>query len=139
MCSGARSRSANGAMARRHSPASSSSTPSSSGLSDWTVRPGPPTPPPGDAGPRRSPRAPAADRDRRIAGDVVSAITEAGFARHFAPREFGGAEGTFTDYLHGTAVLAQGCASAAWCASVFASQSRAAAYLPEEAKQEIWA
>ncbi|MFC4562770.1 acyl-CoA dehydrogenase family protein [Nocardiopsis mangrovi] len=83
--------------------------------------------------------AASADRDRRLAGDVVSAITEAGFARHFTPREFGGAEGTFAAYLRGTSVLAQGCASAAWCASVIASQSRAAAYLPAEGRHEIWA
>ncbi|MFC3998507.1 acyl-CoA dehydrogenase family protein [Nocardiopsis sediminis] len=83
--------------------------------------------------------AAAADRERRLTGDVVSAITDAGFARHFAPREFGGAEGTFTDYLHGTAALAQGCASAAWCASVIGSACRAAAYLPAEGRSEVWA
>lgn len=90
-------------------------------------------------------RAAAADHayrtesDRRLAAPVVRAIVEAGFARHFVPDRFGGNGGSFATFVARTATVAEGCASAGWCASLFASHARMAAYLPEEGQRELWA
>ncbi|MEU2287237.1 acyl-CoA dehydrogenase family protein [Streptomyces sp. NPDC013178] len=86
-----------------------------------------------------SPLARQADRDRRLDPEAVEAITEAGFPRHFVPRRFGGTAGTFTDFTEAVTEVAQGCAAAGWCASLFASHARLAAYLPAAGQEELWA
>lgn len=73
-----------------------------------------------------------ADRRGRLEPDVVETITSAGFARHFS------AGGTFTALFEWVAEVAQGCTSAAWCASLWATHARFARYLPESAQDEIW-
>jgi len=75
---------------------------------------------------------------RRLAPEAVEALTEAGFPGHFAPLEHGGAAGGFAEYVEAVAALAEGCASAGWCASLYASHARIAAYLPVEGRQELW-
>ncbi|MEU4349631.1 acyl-CoA dehydrogenase family protein [Streptomyces sp. NPDC023838] len=80
----------------------------------------------------------SADRERVLAPEAVQAITAAGFARHFVPRRFGGAAGTFTDFVGAVTEVAAGCTSAGWCAALFASHARMAAYLPARGQQEIW-
>jgi two-component flavin-dependent monooxygenase len=79
-----------------------------------------------------------ADRDRRLSPEVVQALTDAGFARHFVPLGFGGEAGTFTAFLRDVATVAEGCASAGWCASLLASHARMAAFLPAEGRRELW-
>ncbi|MCX5358219.1 acyl-CoA dehydrogenase family protein [Streptomyces sp. NBC_00124] len=82
--------------------------------------------------------ASAADRDRRLAPAVVTALKEAGFARHFVPRRWGGREGGFADLITATALIAGQCPSAAWCGMLWAAHGRYAARLPEEGQRELW-
>ncbi|MEV6078534.1 acyl-CoA dehydrogenase family protein [Streptomyces sp. NPDC052069] len=79
-----------------------------------------------------------ADSERRLNERTMAALDDAGFARHFVPRRWGGREGTFTDAFLATAQLAESCASAAWCAMLWAAHARFAGRLPEEAQQELW-
>ncbi|MFE0464890.1 acyl-CoA dehydrogenase family protein [Kitasatospora sp. NPDC058965] len=80
-----------------------------------------------------------ADLDRRPRPEVTDAIRAAGFARHFVPARFGGAEGSFTDFTRAVAEVAEGDASAAWCASIAATLGRMAAFLPEQGQRTVWA
>ncbi|MHC0432394.1 acyl-CoA dehydrogenase family protein [Streptomyces sp. O3] len=76
---------------------------------------------------------------RKLTDDLAAAITEAGFARHFVPRRWGGAAGDFTSLLDASACVAEACASTAWCATLYASHARLAGYLPEQAQHDLWA
>ncbi|MFF5706502.1 hydrolase [Streptomyces sp. NPDC012794] len=80
-----------------------------------------------------------ADADRALSRTVSDGIVDAGFAGHFVPARWGGRDGTATELLHAVSALAQGCTSAAWCASVIAGAGRMGAFLPEEGQQELWA
>lgn len=86
-----------------------------------------------------SDHSPAAEEQRQLHPDVVQAILAAGFARHFVPTRWGGLAGDFVEAAEAVAALGEGCASAAWCASLTASLGRMAAYLPEEGRAEVWA
>ncbi|MEW2291324.1 acyl-CoA dehydrogenase family protein [Streptomyces sp. NPDC006743] len=95
---------------------------------------------------RVAPAAKTAERDlewtrtrRRLTADIADSLVEAGFARHFVPRRWEGAAGTFTALLTSVRVVAESCASTAWCAALYASNARLAAYLPEEGQRELWA
>ncbi|MFE2214197.1 acyl-CoA dehydrogenase family protein [Streptomyces canus] len=79
-----------------------------------------------------------AEERRRLTPEVAAAVSEAGFPRHFVPRRQGGAAGEFTELATGTAVVAEACASAAWCAALYAAHGRLAAYLPQEGQDELW-
>lgn len=83
--------------------------------------------------------AAGADRDGVLHRDVLEGILDAGFARHFVPREWGGVAGRTSDLLHAAAALGEGCASAAWTASVIAGAARMGAYLPEQGQRDLWA
>ncbi|MEV5507948.1 oxidoreductase [Streptomyces orinoci] len=85
------------------------------------------------------PAAAAADARARLDAAVVAAVTEAGFARHFVPRRWGGTEGTFTELLDAAAQLGESCPSTAWCATLWAWHGRFAAVLPERGQRELWA
>ncbi|MCZ0997898.1 acyl-CoA dehydrogenase family protein [Streptomyces mirabilis] len=76
---------------------------------------------------------------RQLTDTLAEAITEAGFARHFVPRRWGGPAGDFTSLLHASANVAEACASTAWCATLYAAHARLAAYLPEQAQHDLWA
>ncbi|MEU6667479.1 oxidoreductase [Streptomyces sp. NPDC046727] len=82
--------------------------------------------------------APAAHARRALHEETLRALDEAGFARHFVPRRWGGRSGTFRDLLHATARVAESCASTAWCGMLWAAHGRFAARLPQPAQQEIW-
>jgi len=79
-----------------------------------------------------------AERDRRLAPEVVDALVGAGFARHFVPTRFSGDAGGFSDLAAAVATVGERCLSAAWCALIFATSSRMAALLPLPGQQEIW-
>ncbi|MEV4926813.1 acyl-CoA dehydrogenase family protein [Streptomyces roseoverticillatus] len=79
-----------------------------------------------------------AEEHCRLPGETADAVRDAGFARHFVPRRYGGSEGTFGEFLTATAAVAAVCASTAWCAALFAAHGRLASYLPEQARQELW-
>ncbi|WP_434448542.1 acyl-CoA dehydrogenase family protein [Lentzea sp. E54] len=80
-----------------------------------------------------------ADATRRLAPEVVEALREAGFARHFVAAERGGAEGSFAELTEAVLTVGQGCASVAWCASLAAYSARFAGHLPKAGHDEIWA
>ncbi|MFI6348042.1 hydrolase [Streptomyces sp. NPDC050560] len=82
--------------------------------------------------------APAADGDRQLSPEVVAALREAGFARHFVPGRRSGAAGRFVPLGRALERVAEGCLSAAWCAMIYATSGRMAAYLPEEGRAELW-
>ena len=82
--------------------------------------------------------ADAGDADRNLTPEVVDALREAGFARHFVSSRWDGGDGTFGEFLQGTFTLAEGCASAAWCAALLAASARFASYLPEAGHRELW-
>lgn len=84
-------------------------------------------------------RAAEAERARQLDPDVAKAIAEAGFARHFVPRECGGNAGTFAELTSAVAIVGQACAPSAWCASLYANLARMAGFLPAEGYREIWA
>lgn len=79
-----------------------------------------------------------ADQARRLHPNVIRAVGDAGFVRHFVPARWGGGEGTFADIVTAVATVGEGCASAAWIASLTANGPRTAAYLPEEGQRELW-
>ncbi|MFJ6937481.1 acyl-CoA dehydrogenase [Streptomyces sp. NPDC101132] len=79
-----------------------------------------------------------ADAGRRLHGDVVAALTGAGFARRFVPEHLGGEPVTFTELTEAVAAVGEGCASAAWVASLTAHVGRFATYLPLEGQEEVW-
>lgn len=83
--------------------------------------------------------ATAADLDRCLAPEVVDALTRAGFGRHFVPRRWGGDEETFRALLIRATAVGEACASAAWCAALYAAHGRFAAYLPYEGQRDLWA
>jgi len=80
-----------------------------------------------------------AETDRRLAPEVVRAVLDAGYARHFVPAAWNGREGGFLDLAQAVAVLGEACASTAWFASLTASLGRMTAFLPAEGQAEIWA
>lgn len=82
--------------------------------------------------------AAAADSTGRLSPDVVDALVEAGFARHFVPESSGGRAGTFSAALEASAVLGEACVSTAWVASLMAGVGRMAAHLPEEGRARVW-
>ncbi|GLZ38897.1 hydrolase [Actinokineospora sp. NBRC 105648] len=75
---------------------------------------------------------------RTLAPPVVEALRASGFARHFVPRAHGGSAGTFVELSRAVAVLGAACPATAWCASIAASLSRMAAYLPATGQHEVW-
>ncbi|TYK44084.1 hydrolase [Actinomadura decatromicini] len=80
-----------------------------------------------------------AEGSRRLAPDVVGALIDAGFARHFVPAVFGGTQGGFAELTGSVATVGEACAASAWCASLLAYLPRFAAYLPLDGQREIWA
>ncbi|GAA0679514.1 acyl-CoA dehydrogenase family protein [Kitasatospora atroaurantiaca] len=78
------------------------------------------------------------NRQHRLTPELATALTAAGFARHFVPARWGGTAGTFGALAETTAEVGEACASTAWCAALYAAHGRLAAYLPEQAQYELW-
>ncbi|MER5796068.1 acyl-CoA dehydrogenase family protein [Streptomyces sp. NPDC001980] len=83
--------------------------------------------------------AEGADSAGRLGQDTVEALAAAGFTKAFAPAAQGGAGGTFESVTRAVATIGEGCASAAWLASLWAYNGRFSAFLPEEGREEVWA
>lgn len=79
-----------------------------------------------------------AEQGRQLRPEVMDAVLEAGFARHFVPVGCGGDAGTFAELTRAVLAIGEACASTAWCASLTASMSRMVAFLPEEGYREVW-
>jgi two-component flavin-dependent monooxygenase len=80
-----------------------------------------------------------AETARRLSPQVIHAVRDAGFARHFVPVAHGGAAGAFSELTSAVFLVGEGCTSAAWAASLAAYAGRYAAFLPAEGQAEIWA
>ncbi|MFJ2826282.1 acyl-CoA dehydrogenase family protein [Streptomyces sp. NPDC087263] len=80
-----------------------------------------------------------AETARQLSPQVVRAVLDAGFARHFVPAAHGGETGGFSELTAAVALVGEGCTSAAWAASLAAYAGRYAAFLPEAGQAEIWA
>ncbi|HSV65411.1 MAG TPA: acyl-CoA dehydrogenase family protein [Mycobacteriales bacterium] len=80
----------------------------------------------------------AGERDNRLHPEVAATLAASGFARHLVPARWGGVAGTFTDLAAAMARVGEGCASAAWCAGVYAIAGRLGAHLPVEGQQDLW-
>ncbi|WP_457033075.1 acyl-CoA dehydrogenase family protein [Kitasatospora sp. P5_F3] len=80
----------------------------------------------------------AVEDARRLTPELAAALSEAGFARHFVPRRWGGTAGTFRALVTETATVAESCAATAWCGALYAAHGRLAAYLPEAGQRELW-
>ncbi|MCD0486342.1 acyl-CoA dehydrogenase family protein [Streptacidiphilus sp. ASG 303] len=83
-------------------------------------------------------RADAVEAARALDRESAEALSAAGFARHFVPARYGGAEGGFADFAAAVAAVGEASASIAWCASVYAAMGRLGSHLPEEGRQELW-
>lgn len=79
-----------------------------------------------------------ADRTRELAPEVIRAIREAGFARHFVAAEWGGTEGSFAELSEAIVTIGEGCPATAWCASLSAYSARFASHLPQEGHRALW-
>ncbi|WP_327706159.1 hydrolase [Streptomyces decoyicus] len=79
-----------------------------------------------------------ADRTGSLSPDVIDALRDAGFARHFVARSWGGAEGTFTELTRAVLTIGEACAATAWCASLSAYSARFTSHLPARGHQEVW-
>jgi alkylation response protein AidB-like acyl-CoA dehydrogenase len=79
-----------------------------------------------------------ADAEGALPKGVVAELTAAGFARALVPAGRGGAQSGFEELFHAVAAVAERCASAAWCAALWALHGKYAARLPEEGGREIW-
>ena len=76
--------------------------------------------------------------DSRLSRVLIDGMREAGFARHFVPRHWGGGQGRFATCAEAVAAVGAADASVAWCASIAASMGRMAAYLPEAGQKKVW-
>ncbi|NBE54040.1 acyl-CoA dehydrogenase family protein [Streptomyces boluensis] len=78
------------------------------------------------------------DESCRLTDRLADSLVVDGFPRHFVPERWGGCAGTFTALLDAVSVLAETCASTAWCAALYAAHGRLASYLPEAGQRELW-
>jgi alkylation response protein AidB-like acyl-CoA dehydrogenase len=83
--------------------------------------------------------APETERQRRLDGELVSALRASGLMMAGAPREVGGLELAPGLALCCAEEIARGDASAGWCVSIAATSSLLAAYLPAEGRDELFA
>ncbi|MFI1890522.1 acyl-CoA dehydrogenase family protein [Streptomyces jumonjinensis] len=78
------------------------------------------------------------ERARMLSSHLADSLTDAGFARHFVPKLWGGEAGSFTEAAEAAAELGEASAATAWCAALYAAHARLAAYLPEQGRQDLW-
>jgi len=91
-----------------------------------------------DLVPRIRTLADAAERDRRLPGDLVRAFADAGFFHLCVPRTLGGREADPATLVRVMETLAAADGAAAWCAMIGATSGVASAYLPDDAAREIY-
>lgn len=78
-----------------------------------------------------------AERDARVADEVIEALDDSGLLGLFAPRARGGMEACPVDMLEVVAILGEGDASAAWVASFYMAHTWIASLFPAEAQEEL--
>jgi len=83
--------------------------------------------------------APETERQRQLAGELLSRLRASGLMMAGAPREVGGLELAPGLALRCAEEIARGDASAGWCVSIAATSSLLAAYLPPESRDQLFA
>ncbi|GLY64228.1 acyl-CoA dehydrogenase family protein [Amycolatopsis taiwanensis] len=79
------------------------------------------------------------DAQRRLTGQAIRALTEAGMFRLMTPVEFGGYGVDVSTLSEVAKVLARSCASSAWITVIYNGTKMLAAHFSEEARQEVFA
>ena len=79
-----------------------------------------------------------AERERRLPGELVTQMADAGVFRLCVPRAVGGLEEHPTVLVETVEALARGDGAAGWCAAINATSGLLAGYLPEEAAREAY-
>jgi alkylation response protein AidB-like acyl-CoA dehydrogenase len=82
--------------------------------------------------------AAAAERDRRLAPEVVKALRDAGMFALTRPRRHGGHQVDFRSFLAITTELGRGSASAAWVVMILAGSGYVGALYGDRAQEEVW-
>jgi 3-hydroxy-9,10-secoandrosta-1,3,5(10)-triene-9,17-dione monooxygenase len=88
--------------------------------------------------PRLARRAPQAEAARRLPGETVAEMQEAGFFRILQPKRWGGYEMHPSVYYDVLMTLAEGCFSTAWVFGVVGIHPWVLALYDDRAAQEIW-
>ncbi|MDH6219126.1 acyl-CoA dehydrogenase family protein [Streptomyces pseudovenezuelae] len=83
-------------------------------------------------------QAPRTEQNRRVTGEVVTALTEAGVYRMNVPRRYGGYQSRLRTQVDVIAEIAGACGSTAFMALIQAGCSFIAALFPDEAQDEIF-
>ncbi|MEO0030310.1 MAG: hypothetical protein RIS94_68 [Pseudomonadota bacterium] len=83
--------------------------------------------------------ADAARRDRRIAAEVVNALTADGFFRHFTPAAHGGLQGRPQDFFLDQIAIAERDMSTAWAMGIVAVHNYQIAMMDPRAQAEVFA
>jgi indole-3-acetate monooxygenase len=78
------------------------------------------------------------ERERKLSGELVEAMIDAGFFRLCVPSSVGGGEADAATLVAVCEELARGDAAAGWCIAVMATAGMPAAYIPEESAREIY-
>jgi indole-3-acetate monooxygenase len=79
------------------------------------------------------------ERERRLPGELVASMADAGVFRMCVPRAAGGLEEHPTVLVETVEALARGDGAAGWCAAISATSGLLAGYLPEDAAREMFA
>jgi alkylation response protein AidB-like acyl-CoA dehydrogenase len=82
--------------------------------------------------------APATERERRLPDALLERLRASGLLLAGAPREAGGLELAPGETLRAAEEVARGDASAGWCVSIAATSSLLAAWLPEDARGDLF-
>lgn len=85
-----------------------------------------------------SARADTADQNRTIPQESVSDLFDAGIARIFVPREFGGNELGLDTWYEAVREISKADASHGWCASIMAHHGHMLNQYPYQAQQDVW-
>jgi 3-hydroxy-9,10-secoandrosta-1,3,5(10)-triene-9,17-dione monooxygenase len=89
--------------------------------------------------PRFGKRAAAAEEARRIPGESIQDMLDAGIARILMPPRFGGYGLDFDTWFDVVLEISKADASHGWCASLVIHHAHLIGQFPEEAQQAVWA
>ena len=82
--------------------------------------------------------AAATEQRRAISPETMAKLHQAGFFRFFRPKAYGGYEMDWGAQYHFAKILAHGCPSTAWVASVVGQHSCHVARFAKQAQDEVW-
>jgi len=75
---------------------------------------------------------------RKVDGDAIAAMREAGLARLLAPKRFGGCELPPSAHIRTCTIAAHGCSAAAWVHMVCGAHTFVLGRYPERCQQEVF-